>query len=75
MSLECLVLEPCWVLDDGGVGREQQGQSLGHPSGGGRQGEGRAGGEAGPQGGEDRGLAEYGAASKRKILLLLLSIL
>ena len=64
LSLEGLVLEPDRVLDDGGVGGEYEGQPLGHPGGGGRQGEIWAFGEAGPKWGEDRGLAEYCAASK-----------
>ena len=48
LSLERLVLEPGGILDDGGVGGEQECQPLRHPGGGGRQGEVRAGCEAGP---------------------------
>ena len=52
-GLQSLVLEPGWVLGDGGMCGQQQRHPLRHPGGGGQQPEPRLRGEAGAEGSQD----------------------
>ena len=58
-SLESLVLEPGWVLGDGGMCGQQQRHPLRHPGRGGQQPEPGLRGEAGAERGQDGHLGRY----------------
>ena len=62
---ERLVLQPVSVLDDVGVGGEEEGQSLRDPGGGGCQGVVGVRGEAGPEWGQDGKWVKYLTTSDR----------